>query len=109
MAVAPVPAVAPVLAPLAATVMAFAAFVAAILARGAAFGGSDLGAGLGGGGGVLFGIVAAGVRLDPLRLAAGVYRDGAARLSSETKVRYYAEGKTASVSVIENCASLPRM
>jgi spermidine synthase len=48
-----------------------------------------------------FGVVAAGVRLDPLRLAAGVYRDGAARLSADTKVRYYAEGKTASVSVIE--------
>ena len=49
----------------------------------------------------VFGTVAAGVRLDPLSLVAGVYRDGAARLSQDTRIRFYAEGKTASVSVIE--------
>jgi spermidine synthase len=48
-----------------------------------------------------FGIVAAGVRMDPLRMAAGVYRDGTARLSADTKIRYYGDGKTATVSVIE--------
>ncbi len=48
-----------------------------------------------------FGIVAAGVRMDPLRMAAGVYRDGTARLSPDTKIRYYGDGKTATVSVIE--------
>ena len=48
-----------------------------------------------------FGIVAAGVRMDPLQMAAGVYRDGVARLSPDTKVRYYGDGKTATVSVVE--------
>ncbi len=48
-----------------------------------------------------FGVVAAGVRLDPLQMAAGVYRDGLPRLAPDTKFRYYEDGKTATVSVIE--------
>lgn len=49
-----------------------------------------------------FGIVAAGVRMDPYQMAAGVFRDGVARLSPDTKIRYHADGKTATVSVIES-------
>ena len=48
-----------------------------------------------------FGVVAAGVRMDPYRMAAGVYRDGMASLSPNTKIRYHADGKTATVTVIE--------
>ena len=53
----------------------------------------------------VFGVVAAGVHLDPLKLAGGVYRDGAPRLSNAT-LRYYADGKTASVSVVETSGRL---
>jgi spermidine synthase len=49
-----------------------------------------------------FGIVAAGVRMDPLKMASGVYRDGLPRLSPDTSILYYGDGKTASVSVIES-------
>jgi spermidine synthase len=48
-----------------------------------------------------FGIVAAGVRMDPYQMSAGVYRDGAPRVPPEARIRYYSDGKTATVSVIE--------
>ena len=41
-------------------------------------------------------------------MAAGVYRDGVARLAPETsKILYYADGKTATVSVLENARHAP--
>lgn len=38
------------------------------------------------------------VRFDPLRMAAGVYRQGQARLPVDTDVQYYRDGKTASIA-----------
>ena len=39
--------------------------------------------------------------MDPHRCRSGVFRDGVARLSTDTKILYHADGKTATVSVIE--------
>ena len=44
-------------------------------------------------------VVALGTGLDPLKLASGVYRTGNAALSHDARVLYYADGKTASVSL----------
>ena len=49
----------------------------------------------------VFGVVAGGVTLDPRRMAAGVFRDGTTRLPDEAPIVYHADGKTATVSVIE--------
>ena len=48
-----------------------------------------------------FGVVAAAVKMDPRRMASGVYRDGVPRLGDGTSVLYHRDGKTATVSVIE--------
>lgn len=41
------------------------------------------------------------VRLDPLRMASGVYRAGQARLPEGTRVTYMRDGKTASISLAQ--------
>jgi len=38
------------------------------------------------------------VRFDPLRMAAGVYRQGLPRLHANTELQYYRDGKTASIA-----------
>ena len=40
-------------------------------------------------------------KLDPMRLASGVYRTGSALVGPGTKIRYVRDGKTATVTVIE--------
>ncbi len=45
-------------------------------------------------------IVAVRVPFDPLKLASGVFRNGNAKLPADSRILYYRDGKTASVSVI---------
>jgi spermidine synthase len=49
---------------------------------------------------VFLGVILA-VRLDPLRLASGVYRTGFATLPADATVTYLRDGKTATVSLVE--------
>ena len=50
----------------------------------------------------VLGVVAAGVTLDPRRMTSGVFRDGNPRLDDRIPVLFHADGKTASVSVIDS-------
>lgn len=45
-------------------------------------------------------IVLGGVQLDPRRLVSGVYRHGHPDLDADTKVLFYRDGKTASISLV---------
>ena len=49
----------------------------------------------------VFGVVATVVQPDARRMASGVFREGSARLADSVKMLYHADGKTASVDVIE--------
>ncbi|HVF63797.1 MAG TPA: fused MFS/spermidine synthase, partial [Casimicrobiaceae bacterium] len=49
----------------------------------------------------VIGVVAAGFSIDPKRAASGVYREGYARISADAKVLFHADGKTATVTVVE--------
>jgi predicted membrane-bound spermidine synthase len=49
----------------------------------------------------VFGVVAAGVKLDPLRLASGVFRDGVPKLADNSSIVYHRDGKTATVTVVD--------
>jgi spermidine synthase len=46
-------------------------------------------------------IIASSVRLDPLLMASGVYRDGIAKLAEGTKVTFLRDGKTATITLID--------
>jgi predicted membrane-bound spermidine synthase len=43
-------------------------------------------------------VITTAARFDPLRMAAGVYRSGQARLPADTDLQYYRDGKTASIA-----------
>ena len=49
----------------------------------------------------MFGVVAAGLQLDPRRIASGVFREGGAQLADASRVVFHADGKTATVTVVE--------
>ena len=49
----------------------------------------------------VFGVVATVVQPDARRMASGVFREGSARLADSVKMLYHADGKTATVDVIE--------
>ena len=53
-----------------------------------------------------FGLICAFGRLDPLRVASGVYRFGIAMVPREVKVTYLRDGKTATVSLTEGAGSV---
>ncbi len=59
-----------------------------------------LGFGLAVGGALL--LAGASTPLDPLKLAAGVYRTGVARMGDDTEVVYHRDGKTATVDVLRS-------
>ena len=46
-------------------------------------------------------LVGALLHLDPLRMASGVYRQGHVRLADDTKVLFLRDGKTATISVVQ--------
>ncbi|HVF64627.1 MAG TPA: hypothetical protein VNE58_11595, partial [Casimicrobiaceae bacterium] len=50
----------------------------------------------------VIGVVAAGFSIDPKRAASGVYREGFARIGPEAKILFHADGKTATVTVVES-------
>jgi spermidine synthase len=50
---------------------------------------------------VVFALVAFGSRLDPMRLASGVFRTGFATLPTTSRVTYLRDGKTATISLVE--------
>jgi predicted membrane-bound spermidine synthase len=49
----------------------------------------------------VLGVVAAASDVDPRRAASGVYREGFARLSEQSNIVFHADGKTATVTVVE--------
>jgi predicted membrane-bound spermidine synthase len=49
----------------------------------------------------VLGVVAFGVKLDPLRMTSGVYRTGSATLPQGATVAYLEDGKTATISLVE--------
>jgi spermidine synthase len=49
----------------------------------------------------VFGLIATVVQPDARRMASGVYREGSPRLADSVKMLYHADGKTATVNVIE--------
>jgi spermidine synthase len=52
-------------------------------------------------GAVVFVLVAFGSKLDPMRLASGVFRTGFATLPTTSRVTYLRDGKTATISLVE--------
>lgn len=50
----------------------------------------------------VFGAILVLVRLDPLRMTSGVYRTGSATLPAGARVEYLRDGKTATISLVEN-------
>jgi len=49
----------------------------------------------------IFLVISFGINFDPYKMAAGVYRKGNAELFQSTKVRFYKDGRSASVSITE--------
>jgi predicted membrane-bound spermidine synthase len=47
-----------------------------------------------------------GVKLDPVRMTSGVYRTGAARLPADAGVIYLRDGKTATISLVEETGTV---
>jgi len=54
----------------------------------------------------VFGIAAFWVRLDPMRMASGVYRTGLATVPADATVRYLRDGKTATISLIQEAGTV---
>ncbi len=54
------------------------------------------------GGAALFALVALFAQLDPMRMAAGVYRKGQVRLSGDAQVLFLRDGKTATISLVRS-------
>jgi spermidine synthase len=51
---------------------------------------------------VIFGLIAALGRIDPLRVASGVYRSGVATLPADATVAYLRDGKTATITLVKH-------
>ena len=47
-------------------------------------------------------IVFIGVRLDPLQMVSGVYRNGVVRMGSDTEIVFHGDGKTATVALVRH-------
>jgi spermidine synthase len=54
----------------------------------------------------VFGLVAFIVKLDPLRMTSGVYRTGSATLPDGAAVTYLRDGKTATISLVEQAGTV---
>ncbi|MGA2342325.1 MAG: spermidine synthase [Steroidobacteraceae bacterium] len=54
----------------------------------------------------VFGLVAFIVKLDPLRMTSGVYRTGSATLPGGAAVTYLRDGKTATISLVEQAGTV---
>jgi predicted membrane-bound spermidine synthase len=54
----------------------------------------------------VFGCAVFVVKLDPVRMASGVYRTGSATLPADTNVIYLRDGKTATISLVENAGTV---
>jgi predicted membrane-bound spermidine synthase len=51
-------------------------------------------------------LVGALLQLDPLRMASGVYRQGHARLAADTRMMFLRDGKTATISVVQQSGAV---